>query len=32
MTTHFEVVQKQPVALKCRYCEKITDHEHLEIH
>lgn len=31
MTTHFEVVQKSPVALKCRYCEKITDQENLEI-
>jgi aspartate carbamoyltransferase regulatory subunit len=31
MTTRFEVVQKMPVALKCRYCEKITDQEHLEI-
>lgn len=32
MTTRFEVVQKSPVALKCRYCEKITDQGHLEIH
>ena len=31
MTTSFEVVNKVPVALKCRYCEKITDQEHLEI-
>lgn len=31
MTTRFDVVQKMPVALKCRYCEKITDQEHLEI-
>jgi aspartate carbamoyltransferase regulatory subunit len=32
MTTRFEVVHKVPVALKCRYCEKITDQDHLEIH
>ncbi len=32
MTAHFEVVEKNPVALKCRYCEKITDQDHLEIH
>jgi aspartate carbamoyltransferase regulatory subunit len=32
MTTRFDVVRKSPVALKCRYCEKITDHGHLEIH
>jgi aspartate carbamoyltransferase regulatory subunit len=31
LTTHFEVVRKMPVALKCRYCEKITDQDHLEI-
>jgi aspartate carbamoyltransferase regulatory subunit len=31
MVTSFEVVNKKPVALKCRYCEKITDHDHLEI-
>ncbi|MCX6224318.1 MAG: aspartate carbamoyltransferase regulatory subunit [Bacteroidia bacterium] len=31
MTTRFDVVQKRPVALKCRYCEKITDQGHLEI-
>ena len=32
MTAHFTVVEKKPVALKCRYCEKITDQDHLEIH
>ena len=32
MVTRFSVVQKKPVALKCKYCEKITDLEHLEIH
>lgn len=32
MTARFEVVEKNPVALKCMYCEKITDQEHLEIH
>ena len=31
ITTRFVVVQKKPVALKCRYCEKITDQHHLEI-
>jgi aspartate carbamoyltransferase regulatory subunit len=31
MTTSFDVVHKKPVALKCRYCDKITDQEHLEI-
>lgn len=25
VTTHFRVVSKKPVALKCLYCEKITD-------
>ncbi|MGM0550745.1 MAG: aspartate carbamoyltransferase regulatory subunit [Bacteroidota bacterium] len=27
----FEVVNKKHVALKCHYCEKITDSEHMEI-
>ena len=31
MLTRFEVVQNKPVALKCEYCEKITDSQHLEI-
>lgn len=31
MLTRFTVVQKKPVALKCSYCEKITDSQHLEI-
>ena len=31
MTTRFEVVNKSPVALKCRYCEKITDQDNLQI-
>ena len=31
MLTRFEVTQKKPVALKCEYCEKITDSQHLEI-
>jgi aspartate carbamoyltransferase regulatory subunit len=29
--TKFSVVTKKPVSLKCHYCEKITDEEHLEI-
>lgn len=31
MTTHFSLVQEEPVALKCHYCEKITNEEHLNI-
>jgi len=31
MLPRFEVSQKKPVALKCEYCEKITDSQHLEI-
>ena len=31
VTTRFKVVSKKPVALKCQYCEKITDQERLEI-
>jgi aspartate carbamoyltransferase regulatory subunit len=29
--TKFTVISKSPLALKCHYCEKITDHEHLQI-
>jgi len=29
--TKFVVTSKQPVSLKCHYCEKITDHNHLSI-
>jgi aspartate carbamoyltransferase regulatory subunit len=31
ITTRFDVVSKTQVKLKCRYCEKITDQEHIEI-
>lgn len=31
VTTKFRVVSKKPVALKCHYCEKITDQERMEI-
>ncbi len=31
VTTKFKVVSKKPLALKCHYCEKITDQERLEI-
>lgn len=31
VTTKFMVVSKENVSLKCHYCEKITDQEHLEI-
>lgn len=29
VTTKFKVVSRKNVALKCHYCEKITDQEHL---
>jgi len=31
VTTRFKVVNKTPITLKCHYCEKITDHDHMEI-
>jgi len=31
VTTRFRVVSKKSVALKCYYCEKITDQENLQI-
>ena len=31
ITTKFTVVSKNEVALKCQYCEKITDKKHFEI-
>ncbi|MFZ2340260.1 MAG: aspartate carbamoyltransferase regulatory subunit [Bacteroidales bacterium] len=31
VTTRFRVVSKKTVALKCHYCEKITDQENLQI-
>jgi aspartate carbamoyltransferase regulatory subunit len=31
ITTRFGVVSKTEVKLKCHYCEKITDQEHIEI-
>ena len=31
ITTKFSVVSKKEVAIKCHYCEKITDAEHMEI-
>jgi aspartate carbamoyltransferase regulatory subunit len=31
VTTKFKVVSKKNVALKCHYCEKITDQEHMVI-
>ncbi len=30
VTTKFKVVNKDNIALKCHYCEKITDNEHIE--
>ena len=29
--TQFKVIEKKNVALKCRYCEKITDQDHFEM-
>ncbi|NSW45268.1 MAG: aspartate carbamoyltransferase regulatory subunit [Bacteroidales bacterium] len=29
--TKFEVIDKKNVALKCKYCEKITDQDHFEM-
>lgn len=31
IATRFRVVSRRDVKLKCHYCEKITDQEHLEI-
>ncbi len=31
IVTKFTVVSKKDVAIKCNYCEKITDAEHMEI-
>lgn len=31
ISTKFSVISKDNVALKCHYCEKITDKEHIEI-
>lgn len=31
VSTKFKVVSKNKIALKCHYCEKITDSDHLEI-
>ncbi len=31
IVTRFTVVSKKEVAIKCHYCEKITDAEHMEI-
>lgn len=31
MITRFVLVESEPLALKCQYCEKITDEKHLEI-
>ncbi len=31
ITTKFTVVSREPLQLKCHYCEKITDENHIEI-
>lgn len=32
ITTHFKVVEKDPIALKCHYCEKITAEEQIRMY
>lgn len=32
ITTCFKVISKDPLALKCRYCEKITTEEQIKMH
>ena len=32
VSSRFYVVDKNKIKLRCHYCEKITDREHLEIH
>jgi aspartate carbamoyltransferase regulatory subunit len=31
ITTHFQVISKNPIDLKCRYCEKITHEDQMVI-
>lgn len=31
ITTRFDMVSKKEILLKCRYCEKIIDQDHIEI-
>jgi aspartate carbamoyltransferase regulatory subunit len=31
ITTNFKVISKEPVALKCKYCEKITTEEQIKM-
>jgi len=31
ITTCFKVISKEPIALKCRYCEKITNEEQISM-
>jgi aspartate carbamoyltransferase regulatory subunit len=31
ITTRFDVIDKKLIKLKCHYCEKITDKEHMDI-
>ncbi len=31
ITTKFSVISRNPLQLKCHYCEKITDEQHIEI-
>ena len=32
ITTCFKVVEKEPIALKCRYCEKITSEDQIRMY
>lgn len=31
ITTRFQVIKKKEISLKCHYCEKITDQEHMGV-
>ena len=30
VTPKFKIIEKNPVALKCHYCEKITESDHMK--
>lgn len=32
ITTHFQVIEKDPIALKCHYCEKITSEDQISMY
>ncbi|HIE16292.1 MAG TPA: aspartate carbamoyltransferase regulatory subunit [Bacteroidales bacterium] len=31
VSTKFKILSKKPISLKCHYCEKITDEDHIKI-